>query len=849
MEPQRDADNLCSYTIYIPGGGSEPCGCLALEGCMFCQYHFEQRMGSPDSRLDDIPFSEDSSSVTYPSSPEIEVPPLEEVKPIPTKCRAPAGCKRNALPNGYCRTHRRLFKPLCSLSEKTLRGLLTRDFIARSTKTWNILSEDDMQQCWTATSSFRQCSFPDCPDPNYDPDSQSAMGDFYTINRRSRIYQKTGVEPILDWSEIEDQTKILLREEFPGIHELLLEFQGRIVAAGGAVFKALLEAHGDHDIDLFFIDPEIDRHDISDSDKTQKATQTLFEAVSYLADYWFKYGAAHKEYSCAVYVLRNDFVVSVYLYRNDIQCRKYQFILRVYPSVGHVLGGFDLGPAMIACDGVHILATELGAWSAMGRIMIADVSRRSTSFEHRLQKYAHYCHIVLPGLSRRTIPKQTEVWLSEEDVKKAIEELVDRHEHRWTVVNIQDCLNYDYRPYYDFVKTTVRYPEEIMKELLQKISRECGYVLEEVKLSPEKPGSLYFTDEGSEQDLKSLYDAIRDLSYKNGWTFDRDRYKRHRQCKAQLCTRIECKYLGRNRTILHLAMLDIAVDSPGGSTSGDWIIRPSKDPRIKYGFTDYYGDEMLIVEKGLTELKPSDYEDNPVWPIYSPCTNLSALLTGNLQAVTAMLCFKHSATTIPLGRENDTHIVDALQPSVFDIDLSDNALSADRRERIIELLKRGANEPNIGQVEELWNSRLASKVQGRSSEMFDKQLSILGKLDKDFSDLPDLEWRRALTEDVSPPILANIKANAEIAKKNLAGIKWILRNPGTQWTSSINPIIGNPREWYGEQYYRSWRIGAEEIETTLRLIRLRPGNPLYVLDRHIFRALVRDVIWGTSLLP
>lgn len=78
----------------------------------------------------------------------------------------------------------------------------------------------------------------------------------------------------------------------------------------------------------------------------------------------------------------------------------YQFIHRIYPTLNSIIGGFDLGPCMVAYDGKDILATPLGAWSLIKNAIIIDNSRRSTSFEHRLLKYVniHDYALVFPGL-------------------------------------------------------------------------------------------------------------------------------------------------------------------------------------------------------------------------------------------------------------------------------------------------------------------------------------------------------------------------------------------------------------------------------------------------------------------
>ena len=63
--------------------------------------------------------------------------------------------------------------------------------------------------------------------------------------------------------------------------------------------------------------------------------------------------------------------------------------------------------------------------------------------------------------------------------------------------------------------------------------------------------------------------------------------------------------------------------------------------------------------------------------------------------------------------------------------------------------------------------------------------------------------------------------NAKICTEKLKGIKWITKNPGRQWTSSNNPIVANPRDWYGERYIPLKTGIPKRIESCLRLARLR----------------------------
>jgi len=77
-------------------------------------------------------------------------------------------------------------------------------------------------------------------------------------------------------------------------------------------------------------------------------------------------------------------------------------------------------------------------------------------------------------------------------------------------------------------------------------------------------------------------------------------------------------------------------------------------------------------------------------------------------------------------------------------------------------------------------------------------------------------------------MIEKMKVNADICKENLKGIKWITQNSGRQWTSSINPIIADPREWYGKHYISVLSGIPGEIETCLRLMRLERTESVWI---------------------
>jgi len=92
-------------------------------------------------------------------------------------------------------------------------------------------------------------------------------------------------------------------------------------------------------------------------------------------------------------------------------------------------------------------------------------------------------------------------------------------------------------------------------------------------------------------------------------------------------------------------------------------------------------------------------------------------------------------------------------------------------------------------------------------------------------------------------IIEKMKINADICKENLIGIKWITQNPGRQWTSSINPIIADPREWYGKHYISVKTGIPEDIESCLRLMRLEKTESVWVMiNDDIFREICMHLL-------
>ncbi len=86
-------------------------------------------------------------------------------------------------------------------------------------------------------------------------------------------------------------------------------------------------------------------------------------------------------------------------------------------------------------------------------------------------------------------------------------------------------------------------------------------------------------------------------------------------------------------------------------------------------------------------------------------------------------------------------------------------------------------------------------------------------------------WRR-LYED---SIKEEFRKKLVTVKKNMSNVAWIKNSPGTQLTSSINPIIEDPSKWYGESY-RPFRLGIHpKILATIRCGVADERSTLYLL--------------------
>jgi len=769
-----------------------------------------------------------------------------------------------------------------------------------------------------------------------------------------------------DWIYFQDVVIDYINTRYPFVSDLLnyvnydvniVNFSGlKLIAAGGAIFKALHFTEA-ADIDFFFVDEIKDRLARADTDPAvfDIYNRALVSIVSYLVDSWFNKGwndphqvpvaginAANDDFgplreNPRAFVTRNEFVTTVHL--SDSRCEyKYQFIHRMYPSVESILGGFDLGPAMIAYTGRQIVATELGAWSAFSKTLIVDISRRSTSFEHRLKKYSRLCHIIFPGLPNTVTASEMASWKDSEEMYQMIMDTIDNYGYKvqteedkekrkydsWLKSHQVQNYNFKYgpvaiyheeadedseRPLDNFIlikKQTVhnRISEQELIDRITTMISSYGYQLQ-------NPRQLQFInhnllpngDDKHNITILELANVLRKLAYSCGYDFRANSFYDYLERLQQINPSANeyrsryydesidekypfLHYRSRYLTLPRMKVF-LGVNNGTGYHEGSMIkVRNTRSYKKASTIEEYYQTKNKFHKK---EFSKSDYDDNSMWPILLGEQNSTCLVNENLIGAVAVVYFINSRTKVGYidyygadnGKVKLARAEQLLLNSCVHIDPVKN-LSA--RSIIEGTLLAGLTNANLGNVLQAFENKVQDTKEGRlvvnrygghvnrikahfaefstgilEQSMKDEDVDFEGnKIDRDknidrYRDDNDghreyapmlSDVSKAIIDDACPILMERIVRNEARVKQILnQGIKWITKNPGKQWTSSINPVVLDPRDWYGEQY-KSFTIGNESLETTLRCLRKFTDSSWSILNNDIFEHLMVLILYN-----
>jgi hypothetical protein len=143
-----------------------------------------------------------------------------------------------------------------------------------------------------------------------------------------------------------------------------------ILMAGGSLAHIITDSKEKiNDIDLFI-------YDIDNATVNERIDRVIQQ---------IKKRAESKNYETRIY--QNNHVVNIYIFSTK-KILEIQIILRLYKKFEEILIGFDVDSCCVGYNGKNIVTTPRGLFSFQNRVNIADITRRSPSYESRLIKYA-----------------------------------------------------------------------------------------------------------------------------------------------------------------------------------------------------------------------------------------------------------------------------------------------------------------------------------------------------------------------------------------------------------------------------------------------------------------------------
>ncbi len=143
-----------------------------------------------------------------------------------------------------------------------------------------------------------------------------------------------------------------------------------IIIAGGSLVNIITKSTEKiSDVDMFVYG--------LDAKSAKKKVDHVINAI--------KQKSTDMNYETRVYMNKN--VINIYVFDKK-KLLQIQIILRLYDTLAQVLVGFDVDCCCIAFNGTNLLVTQRGLNAIKYRVNVANLSRRSPSYENRLIKYS-----------------------------------------------------------------------------------------------------------------------------------------------------------------------------------------------------------------------------------------------------------------------------------------------------------------------------------------------------------------------------------------------------------------------------------------------------------------------------
>lgn len=646
------------------------------------------------------------------------------------------------------------------MSKTEIKQLLNTDFVERKQKRFRLISGDQLVEY---------------------------LGSKYNLLKTPFVVVESDQNLRFYNTSIYKDGILYIQEKQSLLNNILQKHHGYLAMCGGQVLNILNRNANNDDIDLFFYNTT-----------PKHAEKIIVETIHDLS----KMNFSHEEHIYSkkyvkneIYITRNKHVVNITvqtLYQNKyvnndkddeyyrVDILKLQFVLRIYPRLDLIIGGFDLTIAALAYDGYEFHATQIAAWSVKHRTNIIDISRCSTSFEYRLTKYHNRkcIDLLLPGVMKDDLKKEGGSTITYDELRYKLETFVEKYGY---------YMEYDdnYDNHTTFERLFHKIPDKSYKIMFTKANFEqqlIKFVTKYPNYTPEKHPlavddifdiPMYLIKTPIDELFNLVTDFIKQFNYFIPADIDHyDTYK---------------------------------FDEVFYSKSGIFQL---------FGKTCYNGGDMFSMADRTQPYdikKYSDYAHNHIHINKIQFVNSVCLVLNNVNAI----------------------------KTYFTIDL-DTSL-----EEITGMWNSHISNPFIGDIVTCWelcveqlNNKRDTKYQNTIEYQNRRHFKIMGEYGNDFmsKNISDNEQIKML--DI---IETRITKNHKLAIEELTGLSWITKNPTRQWTSSFNPVIKNPREWYKPKY-TPFIVGIpENIETLLRLVRNRKNNVWSCVCKDIFNMLLLHI--------
>jgi len=582
-----------------------------------------------------------------------------------------------------------------------VRKILTRDWLSRKKKHWNLIPLSHSINYITLTQL-------------------KPLEELFQINIDAYNFESAEHE--------QSMFVKIITAKFTLLELIMKKYPNNIAVCGGILARVLCKGKiydNNTDVDIFF-------YGCSEA----KASNILEDCLKIMG----------KKVSCTIEKRTN--VINFYDHENR---SLYQFILRIYPTLDSIIGGFDLGPSMLCmiynpsaetnihlypCENYNqfeIYGTELGIWSIAKKTIIVDTTRRSTSFSHRLIKYNELGYnIVFPGLTKDYFKNKTK--------NKSNDYLVMTKLKQFLVDNAVDIItDLDHMKLHEYA--------------IQRINRF-------------KICDLYI-DHHDTYNSDSSISKARNIINPNDLIISQKQLQQYSDYSS-CCVHSEFNEVNHFQIIGALLRCN--------NKSGVFISHKFENGIKTKDDIDFFN--KLIYEPKL------DYEEE--LDIYSH--NILSYLINDLKSEQYDIYSRNRSIVrkqIILFGEYNTEF----------------------RELICAIQKEC--------VKRLYEAKYLDRIREHCSPVMIKYI------DHDIVIKTYQEMSKEFLDKMTKIMTTRMITNAKEWQKDLIGFNWITENPSRQWTSSINPIMEDPRMFYLE-HYCPFRIGMKpEIEVTLRLLQKR----------------------------